>query len=432
MAPYLATLMRASIVLQVAIDRGAAIRGAIDELSPFLLRLPLLEGDVDETLVETESIYDLHATVFRAMRLLDQNLICSPNTTHLRENMRRNLERMTYQLTRSTDRPTHLMHRILNRMAHSGLCDEARRLVLRYRVSLPIIRFSSAEFANLNDRDLSDMEFPPLERVNARDIPVAYARPVSSEPSSSRNSTPPLHAEQFINTTSGLGDRSRSISVENETGAWDTMLTTIEPDVTLPSASSSFASAAASASFSQDNSTSATTPLDGPIDSGNPSESFRILIPRSMESSFYQSRPSLPSLSHVLPSLNAPIPPSVLARIARYARLREQRPHSPPPEPDSRSSEMIDLESGPQPPLSPPSTGSPSSEAPTRSESQPLRRTYDPLSHPELSHMRTVLVGLAQSDEVPEDWWLSAGLTPYVLEAVRSQAQHEESRREES
>lgn len=48
----------------------------------------------------------------------------------------------------------------------------------------------------------------------------------------------------------GLGDRTRSASPEHEAAAWETMQVTIEPDANLPSADSSFTSAAASASFS--------------------------------------------------------------------------------------------------------------------------------------------------------------------------------------
>lgn len=48
----------------------------------------------------------------------------------------------------------------------------------------------------------------------------------------------------------GLGDRTRSASPENDAEAWNTMRMTLEPDDRLPSADSSFTTAAASASFS--------------------------------------------------------------------------------------------------------------------------------------------------------------------------------------
>ncbi|KAK8166156.1 hypothetical protein BC567DRAFT_211255 [Phyllosticta citribraziliensis] len=53
----------------------------------------------------------------------------------------------------------------------------------------------------------------------------------------------------------GLGDRERSVS-SPPSDHWETMLTTITPDPQLPSAHSSFTSAAASASFSTSNTTS--------------------------------------------------------------------------------------------------------------------------------------------------------------------------------
>jgi hypothetical protein len=61
--------------------------------------------------------------------------------------------------------------------------------------------------------------------------------------------TPPP-AQAQAGPPGGLGDRTRSASPEHEAAAWDTMQITIEPDANLPSADSSFTSAAASASFS--------------------------------------------------------------------------------------------------------------------------------------------------------------------------------------
>lgn len=71
----------------------------------------------------------------------------------------------------------------------------------------------------------------------------------------------------------GLGDRARSISPSNDT-AWDTLLTSITPDPQAPSAESSFTSAAASAgnSFAPSNTSSSATSVSD--DSGGPSQFF--------------------------------------------------------------------------------------------------------------------------------------------------------------
>ncbi|KAH8685614.1 hypothetical protein BGZ60DRAFT_395580 [Tricladium varicosporioides] len=57
----------------------------------------------------------------------------------------------------------------------------------------------------------------------------------------------------------GLGDRDRSLSPEREASTWDTLLTGITPDPQPPSAGSSFASASAAVAAASSSSSSATT-----------------------------------------------------------------------------------------------------------------------------------------------------------------------------
>lgn len=91
-------------------------------------------------------------------------------------------------------------------------------------------------------RDLRDAtrDLPPLRRMGRRQVTDGLL------PASSLRHTwsPP-------GTVDGLGDRERSLSPPAD--PWETMLTTITPDAQLPSADSSFTSAAASASFSASN-----------------------------------------------------------------------------------------------------------------------------------------------------------------------------------
>ncbi|KAF2127091.1 hypothetical protein P153DRAFT_368433 [Dothidotthia symphoricarpi CBS 119687] len=86
--------------------------------------------------------------------------------------------------------------------------------------------------------------FPRLRRMGRRTIADG---PLPS--SSLRESWSPA------STLDGLGDRDRSLSPFEETLPWDTFLSTVVPDPVAPTADSSFASAAASASFSHPNST---------------------------------------------------------------------------------------------------------------------------------------------------------------------------------
>lgn len=97
-----------------------------------------------------------------------------------------------------------------------------------------------------------DTELPPLMATDVRtSVPV----------------------DGLVDTVDGLGDRARSVDAEEEN--WNTMLSTIAPDTRLPSASSSFASTAASLSFTGSNASSrapsassAATTITVPDDSG--------------------------------------------------------------------------------------------------------------------------------------------------------------------
>ncbi|KAI8933999.1 hypothetical protein NX059_008770 [Plenodomus lindquistii] len=87
--------------------------------------------------------------------------------------------------------------------------------------------------------DNNAVGFPPLRRMGRRTIADG---PLPS--SSLRESWSP------VITVGGLGDRERSISPMEENAPWDEFLGTVVPDPVAPTAESSFASAAASASFS--------------------------------------------------------------------------------------------------------------------------------------------------------------------------------------
>lgn len=104
----------------------------------------------------------------------------------------------------------------------------------RYRSARTGYSLDSAE-EDLESSENNAVSFPPLRRMGRRTIADG---PLPS--SSLRESW------SSLSTVNGLGDRERSVSPS----AWDTFDTTIVPDPVAPTAESSFASAAASASFS--------------------------------------------------------------------------------------------------------------------------------------------------------------------------------------
>jgi hypothetical protein len=91
--------------------------------------------------------------------------------------------------------------------------------------------------------DQSAVSFPPLRRMGRRTIIADGPLPSSSL----RESWSPA------STFDGLGDRDRSVSPFDSHLPWETFLSTVVPDPVAPTAESSFASAAASASFSTSN-----------------------------------------------------------------------------------------------------------------------------------------------------------------------------------
>lgn len=149
--------------------------------------------------------------------------------------------------------------------AHEPLGELPRHTYRRapsYRDSVP----DGPEPNEANEVMEAAREFPPLRRMGRRQVTDGFL------PSSSlRQSWSPSGA------IDGLGDRERSLSPP--TDPWETMLTTIAPDTQLPSADSSFTSAAVSASFSASNANS-----QAGSDSTRASPSTHITIPSRRQS----------------------------------------------------------------------------------------------------------------------------------------------------
>jgi hypothetical protein len=317
---------------------------------------------------------------------------------------------------------------------------------------------------------------------------------------------PPIRDGNTLGETSGLGDRTRSASPENDGGAWDTMLTTMEPDAQLPSADSSFTSAAASASFSasatdssssrsnSNSRVSSQTDLTIPEDTACESDDnvgqdsatrnrLSIQARNSASDSFGSQTTQADSVSDFVrtyygSSLRGSFSGTVPASGTRHPSgdvdnsqsehwtgastqvesfIREQShvqsliqehqsqvhlqaisaiPRSTSPLPIIYNEIDSSRPNNTLPTLTQPLTnnhGRP--ESPSRRRiaqyrryshsgrsrralrqetAQPSQSSADPLAHPELEHMRSILQELANSRDIPDEWWLSAGLTPNI------------------
>ena len=176
-------------------------------------------------------------------------------------------------------------------------------------VTLPGIRFA------LGDAWADNL--PPLVRMSDR---------APTPPTFTRTSPPP--------DMDGLGDRRRSVSLglsDSSSGndAWDTLLTTMEPDEHLPSTSSSFTSAEASASAARSTTASArssqtTAPTHlGSFDDRDDVEfSTSALHPCDPESSDSDSIPNLISVDGFARRRSSAQPPMARRIASPHQRIR--------------------------------------------------------------------------------------------------------------
>jgi len=168
---------------------------------------------------------------------------------------------------------------------------------LQEHMSSGAVRAASVSTAGPEMELPRDMELPPLRRMGDRTI-AAVDGPAE--------------------TIDGLGDRARSVELEEE--SWSTMLSTIAPDTRLPSASSSFASTAASLSFSGSNHSSraayafsAGTTITVPDDSGCDTED----VWRNISDRFHRGE-DVPD--EMWSAVGAPLP--IASTMARTTRER--------------------------------------------------------------------------------------------------------------
>ena len=124
-----------------------------------------------------------------------------------------------------------LMARNTTELSQDDLVMEAE-CIHRIRAHLDRLAVEASSSQNiLTSYDTNLLDLPPLHRISRRG------------PEASRSSARDSHRDEL----DGLGDRERSFSPEAAV-SWETMLTTIQPDLQAPSTRSSFTSASVSVS----------------------------------------------------------------------------------------------------------------------------------------------------------------------------------------
>ncbi|KAF7188969.1 hypothetical protein HII31_09892 [Pseudocercospora fuligena] len=116
----------------------------------------------------------------------------------------------------------------------------------------------------------STLPTPPLDTSGPEDSLFIPESEADAPRPGLRRAHPLSHAWRPDSPVDGLGDRERSPESNN---AWEIMQTTITPDESLPSAESSFASAAASHSFNASSNNTQMTDQDSRVNSGDDSDS---------------------------------------------------------------------------------------------------------------------------------------------------------------
>lgn len=298
--------------------------------------------------------------------------------------------------------------------------------------------------------DNNAVSFPPLRRMGRRTIADG---PLPS--SSLREPWSP------VSTLDGLGDRERSISPFDE--PWSTFLTTVVPDPVGPTAESSFASAAAAASFSNshpssragssNSAASSRTHLTVPSRRHSPHQNDQFMracdtsdddtasdteeedidvrgsIRRLNGAEASRNRLVLsdpvPSRRRMRPSYFSSEPP--LRDTERYSRRVLQRSRDASAYVrnfyNANTSRDIEVQTdGPRidqldGPAEEPSSAEPSSATGER-QSPPLALLESSLLDQELRDARSLLERLSRREDISDDFWASVGLTRSFADPV--------------
>lgn len=309
-----------------------------------------------------------------------------------------------------------------------------------------------------NERTRPNLPTPPLENSD-----------LSEQPSSRRLPTPPSGWDSWVpgSPSNGLGDRMRSPSpLSQADDAWEVMRSTIQPDETLPSLESSFASQAASASFANANLTGLDTLSTAPVHLRGETDESSLASAAELDCiSYSDSEPEMSDTERTIRPedlsedlANDPVlreqfmdEEELRARLQMQRRQAERERHNRDTSSRARQprdqndavemlvrrsqrqnagrafSSLTFPEDGPLPDSQQPSqsqatvrptSGHPRSQIAQTRES--MRSSADLLrdmsanlarDESDLEQMRGILQRLAESQDIPDDLWMSAGLT---------------------
>ncbi|KAJ6123787.1 hypothetical protein N7471_011104 [Penicillium samsonianum] len=227
----------------------------------------------------------------------------------------------------------------------------------------------------------SGVRLPPLrERYNSDRASNTSFPPEIPEHRSNNTQTRPARDP----VVDGLGDRQRSPSPdgERETDAWETLLSTITPDATLPSTNTSFTSTSAAAPDISRN--------------ARPRSSVNLTEPLTAEAAraHFELDPYPDQLNPCDFSSDDEDPPSTfqefMGRPGRYPDQHSTMSNHPPvPIPTIVPARVLALSD-------------------RRHQNLSLSDRHH--QNDDLHHMQVILDRLARREDIPDDWWAAAGL----------------------
>ncbi|KAJ5673970.1 hypothetical protein N7462_009409 [Penicillium macrosclerotiorum] len=257
----------------------------------------------------------------------------------------------------------------------------------------PAISYHTSSSPHLSSEGI---RLPPLPRLRSTERNLEPSSDTTASLLRDYRIARALHQSSRDPATDGLGDRQRSLSpdVERPTDAWETLLSTITPDVNLPSTDTSFSANSAS-DVSRNES------------SRNPRSSSQTLpsslgLPRAVHLALDPYPDHLPPCD--FSSSDDEDVPVTYHRMLSQAGLPLALRRSP-----GLNSTMSS-----HPPI------------PTISFS-----FSDASSDSDLQQMQAILDRLARRDDIPDHWWAGAGLSRTIGRGLSASADANENERTE-
>ncbi|KAJ5963500.1 uncharacterized protein N7479_003376 [Penicillium vulpinum] len=240
----------------------------------------------------------------------------------------------------------------------------------------PALAYHTSTSSNSSD---SAVRLPPMRDRYNTDLPSNTPSSLDIPEHQSRNTQTRPTRDPIID---GLGDRQRSPSPdgERETDAWETLLSTITPDATLPSTDTSF------------NSTSAATPDISRNPRPRSSVNLRQPIVAQVARGLFRLDPDEHLLNPCDFSSSDDDDQEYMERaVMRYASQNSTMSNHPP----IRTPTII-----------------PASILALSDGQNQGRLSHSDRHHQndDLHHMQVILDRLARREDIPVDWWAAAGL----------------------